>query len=413
MFFSLKEKKEEIKTEPESEKKIAKVAPILYGNVENPIMSKYIGQITTEGVSVGDTVEGKVSAISRTEVYVELAPYGTGIIYGSEYLSSRDILKNINAGDEVTAKVILERNEDGYIELSLREARTAIIWNEILQAQKDGTVYSVTPKEANKGGLIIKFKGVNGFLPASQLSEANYPRVLGGNKDAILSELKHLLNKSIDVCIINADPKDDTLIFSEKRDSANAGENVQGIDASTPEYKEGDIVEGTVTGIVDFGIFVKLGKGIEGLVHISEISHGLVSDPNKLYSVGDKISVKVINIKDRKYSLSIKALLKSPWESISTKYKKGDAIEAVVLKHSEYGLLAAIEEGITGLAHISIFKNVGGDWTEKYQLGTSHKFVLTEFNPTEQKISLIPEELYMESRGRGRDQESEPSSEEE
>src|SRR3989344_8686633 len=127
--------------------------------------------------SVDDVVEGPVIAFGRARVFVDIHPFGTGIIYGREYLSARETLKNVNIGDTITAKVMGTDNADGYIELSLREARQALIWNEAESAMNKKTMFQLQITDANKGGLIINWNGIHGFLPASQLSHEHYPRV--------------------------------------------------------------------------------------------------------------------------------------------------------------------------------------------------------------------------------------------
>ncbi|MDZ4227516.1 MAG: S1 RNA-binding domain-containing protein, partial [Patescibacteria group bacterium] len=138
--------------------------------------------------AIDDVVEGPVIAVGRARVFVDLHPYGTGIIYGREYLSARETLKNVNIGDTIAAKVIGTDNPEGYIELSLREARQALIWGEAETALQKKTVFELPIMDANKGGLIIMWNSLQGFLPASQLSPANYPRVPDGDKDKIFAE---------------------------------------------------------------------------------------------------------------------------------------------------------------------------------------------------------------------------------
>ena len=145
----------------------------------------------------GQIIDGVVSAIGRAKVYVDIVPHGTGIIYGREYMNARDILRKVSAGDSINAKVVDVENEDGYIELSLKEARQALIWAEAEEAQKRGAVLSLEVKDANKGGLIIEWQGIQGFLPASQLSAENYPRVSDGDKDKILTALNDLVGKHL------------------------------------------------------------------------------------------------------------------------------------------------------------------------------------------------------------------------
>lgn len=331
--------------------------------------------------SVGDLVEGRVIGVEKARLYVDLKPYGTGIIYGREYISARDIIRKINPGDTIAAKVVEAENKEGYIELSLKEARQAMIWNEAEEAIKNKTVLELPIQEANKGGLIINWQGVAGFLPASQLKADHYPRVADGDKDKILDELKKLIGQKISVVIISAIPKEGKLIFSEKSPEFKDREKISG------KYKIGDEVEGEVTGVVDFGVFIKIEDGLEGLVHISEINWSLVDDPRNLFKIGDKIKVKIIEIKDGKMSLSVKALKENPWKEASKKYKKGDTVSGVIIRFNKYGALASIEEGVAGLVHISEF----GSETklkEKLELGKSYPFKITIFDPKDQKMTL-------------------------
>ena len=275
----------------------------------------------------GEIVSGVVSALGRAKVYIDVAPFGTGIIYGREYMNARDILRKVHPGDAIDAKVVTTNNEDGYIELSLKEARQALIWSDAEAAVKNATILSLEVKEANKGGLIIDWQGIQGFLPASQLSAENYPRVSDGDKDKILVALNELVGKHLSLVMITADPKEHKLIFSEKglQEKEEKEEKVN-------KYDVGNVVSGEVTGAVDFGVFVKLEPGLEGLVHISELDWGLVEDTKALYKVGDEVSVKVIEVKDDKISLSIKQLKENPWVTASKKYEKGQLVDGVVIK---------------------------------------------------------------------------------
>jgi small subunit ribosomal protein S1 len=330
---------------------------------------------------LGDLVEGPVISIEKSSVYVDLAPFGTGIIYGKEFLAARDLIKKINIGDTVAAKVVEKENEDGYVELSLQEARQALVWGEAEEAIKNKTILEITPKEANKGGLIIEWQGVIGFLPASQLKPEHYPRIEDGDKNRILEELKKLVGKPLSVSVIAAEPKEGKLIFSEKDLVQKERHEI------VEKYSVGDELDGEVTGMVEFGVFVKIEEGFEGLVHISEIDWGLVEDPKKIFKVGDKVKVKIIEIKDGKISLSIKALKENPWTEAEKKFKKGDIVEGVVIKFNQYGALISIEEGVSGLAHVSEFGTVE-KLKEKLELGKTYAFQITLFEPKEQKMTL-------------------------
>jgi len=351
------------------------VVPVLTGP-----MVKFIEQ-SPATPNIGDTVEGPVISIDKAAVYVDLAPYGTGIIYGREFTNARDIVRKINIGDKVAAKVIDIDNVEGYIELSLKEAKQAIIWNEAEDAIKNKTLIEVTITDANKGGLIIAWQGIQGFLPASQLKAEHYPRIADGDKDKILEELRKLVNTKIQVTIIGATPKEGKLIFSEKSPTQKDKEKIVG------KYTVGDEVSGEVTGAVDFGIFVKIEEGLEGLVHISELDWSLVEDPRALYKVGETVKVKIIEIKDNKISLSVKALKLNPWVEASKKYKKDALVKGVIIKYNRHGALASIEEGIAGLVHVSEF---GGDdkLRETLELGKTYDFKITLFDAKDQKMAL-------------------------
>lgn len=343
--------------------------------------------ILMEGVKnipeIDSMVDGPVLGIEKSCVYIDLAPRGTGIIYGREYINAHDVIKKLNIGDTITAKIVDTENEDGYIELSLKEARQAIIWGEAMEAIKSKKTLDLPVKDANKGGLIIEWQGIQGFLPTSQLKSEHYPRIENGDKDKILTELKKLQGRRILVTIISALPKEGKLIFSEKesRNDIIEKREVPGT------YSTGDELEGIVSGIVDFGAFIKLEDGIEGLVHISEIGWGLIDDPRKIFKIGEKVQTKIIEIKDGKISLSIKALKENPWKDSEKHYKKGDLVKGIVIKFNNYGALVSLEEGIAGLVHMSEFGSK--EKLEKVlELGHTYPFTITTFEPEQQKMSL-------------------------
>lgn len=348
---------------------------------QNHVMDALIDSQGLQKVELDEIVEGAVISTKGTEVYVNLGVFGTGIIYGREFLNAKDILKNISIGDTVKGTVVDKENEDGYVELSLKEARQALIWSEAAKAVKDKTKLELTIKDANKGGLIIMWQGIEGFLPASQLSSEHYPRVPDGNKDDILVELRKLIDEKISVSILSANPKEGKLIFSEK------GTSDEDRAEMVTRYNIGDELDCEVTGVVDFGIFLKIQDGLEGLVHISEIDWALVDDPRKLYKVGDKVQAKIIEIKKGKISLSIKALKPNPWTTAADKYKQGESVSGVVIKHNKHGALVSVEEGVAGLVHVSDF----GDETklrEALELGKTYNFKITLFDANEQRMTL-------------------------
>lgn len=344
------------------------------------VMQPYLADMPNPP-SEGDVVEGPVVTVDKSAIYIDLSPFGTGIIYGREFIIARDMIRKLHVGDSVSAKVVDMKSKNGYIELSLREAKQAMVWEEVEAAIKDKTPIELVIQEANKGGLLLSWQGLQGFLPASQLSAAHYPRVSDGDKDRILEELRRLVGEKLTVTIIGATPEDGKLIFSEK----NAGDEAEV--KKVEKYDVGDVLSGTITGVVEFGVFVKIEDNLEGLVHISELDWSLVEDPKKLFAVGDKVDVKVIDIKNGKVSLSIKQLKENPWTTAASKFNKGDVVKGVVIKFNKHGALASIEEGVAGLVHISEFENEE-NLKETLELGKAYDFKITLFEPKDQRMTL-------------------------
>jgi small subunit ribosomal protein S1 len=348
---------------------------------ENLVLSS-ITDRSANKPEVESLVEGPVILVEKSSVYVDLSPFGTGIIYGREFINAKDVIKKISLGDIVKAKVVEAENEDGYIELSLKEAKQALAWSEAEKAIKAKTILDLEVKDANKGGLILEWAGIQGFLPASQLKADHYPRVLDSDKDKILKELKKLVGTHISVMVISTLPKEGKLIFSEKDNNPEEKKEI------LSKYNIGDSLECTIAGIVDFGVFLKLEEGLEGLVHISELDWGLVEDPRTMFKVGEKIKAKVIEIKDGKISLSIKALKENPWKEFEGKLKKGDIIKGVVIKYNKHGALVSIKEGVAGLVHNSTFPSET-KLREKLELGKNYNFQITLFESKDQKMTLV------------------------
>ncbi len=349
--------------------------------VENLVLKSILDRSATRP-EVDSLVEGPVISIEKSSVYVDLSPFGTGIIYGREFINAKDIIKKISLGDIIKAKIVDVENEDGYTELSLKEAKQALAWSEAEKMIKSKTAVSLEIKDANKGGLILEWQGIQGFLPASQLKADHYPRVLDSDKDKILKELKKLVGTHISVMIISTLPKEGKLIFSEKDNNPEEKKEI------LSKYNIGDNLECTVAGIVDFGVFLKLEDGLEGLVHISELDWGLVEDPRSMFKVGEKVNAKVIEIKEGKISLSIKALKENPWKEFEGKLKKGDIIKGVVIKYNKHGALVSIKEGVAGLVHNSTFPSES-KLREKLELGKNYNFQITLFEPKDHKMTLV------------------------
>lgn len=329
-----------------------------------------------------EIIEGKVIGKEKGALFLDLGSFGTGIIYGREFLEARDNLRDLKEGDRVFAKVIDLENEEGYVELSISQAGKEITWQRLSQKKEKGEIISAKILGANKGGLLTEISGIAGFLPVSQLSLAHYPKVKDSQTTQIFRELQKFIGKELEVQIIDLDPKTQKLILSEKLKETGK------IKESLKNYKVGDVVEGEITGILDFGAFFKFGKeNIEGLIHISELDWRLVGNPSEIVKVGQKLKAKIIEITDDKVFFSLKALKKDPWKNIEKKYKKGDKVIGKVTKFNPFGAFVQITPKIQALCHISEF-GTKSKMEEKIKIGQKYDFQILEINPKEHRLSL-------------------------
>ena len=236
---------------------------------------------------IGDLVEGTVISISKNEIYLDLAGITTGIIRGREIYDESTEFSNLKIGDVAQATVVGLDNENGYMELSLREAGHKKAWDNLEKLYKEGKIVDSKVIDANKGGLMIKIGNVIGFLPVSQLTIEHYPRIEGGDKNKILTHLKSFTNQLLKTKIIDVNEKDEKLIVSEKAAWDDKQRKV------VSQFKVGDKVKGKVTGVVNFGAFVEFGDGLEGLVHISELAWQRIDDPRDIIKVGDIVEAEI------------------------------------------------------------------------------------------------------------------------
>ncbi len=328
---------------------------------------------------VGDVVHGTVISVGRNEVRVDLGGLAMGIVRGPE-LDPNMIL---TVGDEIDATVVELDNEFGELELSLKGAGRKKTWDKIKEIFTSGAVIPVRILEANKGGLIVRLEGISGFLPVSQLSPEHYPRVQGGEKNKILEKLKDLIGKELDVKVIDANEEEGKYIVSEKSVWETRQESV------ISKYKVGDIVEGGVTAVTDFGAFVKFDANLEGLVHISEIAWQRIDDPRDVLKVGDRVRAEILNIEGSKIFLSMKKLMTDPWQEVSRKYKLNQWVHGRVLKINPFGLFVELDPDIHGLAHISeLADKPVKDVNEIARVGDEFDFRIVSIDPENHRLGL-------------------------
>jgi small subunit ribosomal protein S1 len=253
---------------------------------------------------VGELVEGKVIATDRSAVFLDLGAKGIGIVYGAEFYRAKDLLKGLDIGDTVMAKVIELENEEGYRELSVVEASKEVTWEKLKDLKEKKEAIEVKIKKANKGGLMADIHGIQAFLPVSQLSAEHYPRFEDADPVKIAKALQKFIGETLKVRVIDLDPKKGKLIISEKAEGMKAEEEKK--KESLKKYNVGDIVEGKITGVTNFGAFVGLEDNIEALLYASEISKGKKAKPEEVLKIGEKIKAKIIKIENDKIYLSLK-----------------------------------------------------------------------------------------------------------
>ncbi|MDR0979840.1 MAG: S1 RNA-binding domain-containing protein [Candidatus Nomurabacteria bacterium] len=326
----------------------------------------------------GELVNGKVLSVKKSEILVDLGAHGVGIIPRNEVAFSR----NLKVGEEVQASILGEETEDGYQLVSFRKAAKDRGWDELLAKKASGEVIEVTPFDVNRGGLLIEFNGVRGFMPVSQLAVEHYPRAAAGDRSEIIQKLSSLIGKPLTVKVIDVDKKNNKLIFSE-RDIAKT-QNAEKLEGITV----GSEVDGVVSGIVDFGAFVNVG-GIEGLVHISEVSWERVLDVSKYLKVGDEVHAKVISVDNGRLSLSIKQTLPDPWLSETAHLKKGDEVEGTITRITPFGAFVQITPSVEALVHITEMGSGKNNAPEKvFALGDKKKFTVIDIDLPARKIAL-------------------------
>lgn len=246
-------------------------------------------------LKVGEIVEGKIIGSGRSFVALDLGPKGTGIIYGREFYNVRDELKNLEKGEKVFAKVIDLENKDGFVELSLSGASREMSFLELKRKKEEDELLEVKILGANRGGLITEVSGIPAFIPVSQLSSEHYPRVEGGDKSKILSELQKFVGQTMKAKILNISLRSGQVILSERKIEMDEKRKF------LEKYKPGDIVNGEITGVTSFGAFIRFGEGLEGLIHISEMGEG-----SDVIKVGDKVKAKIVNIINGRVYLSLR-----------------------------------------------------------------------------------------------------------
>lgn len=340
-------------------------------------MDELLASSTVEGLKTGDVVEGKVLSIKKSEIWVDLGAPGVGVVMRRE-LGNQDF----EVGQPITVSVIEPELEEGHALLSMKRASKDKGWDELQRIFEAGEIIEISPYDANRGGLLIELEGIRGFLPVSQLSADHYPRVSGADKDEILQKLGALVKKPLKLRVLDVSRKDNKLIFSEKEAMKDD------MQARFAELKVGDVVEGIITGVIDFGAFVNV-DGIEGLIHISEISWERVEDPKKYVKNGDKVKAKIIAIDKDRLSLSMKQLTEDPWVTEVQSFKKGDVVEGRITRITPFGAFVQLSSSVEALVHVSEMSDEEGTDPEKiFKVNENKQFKVIDIDLEARKIAL-------------------------
>lgn len=326
----------------------------------------------------GDVIEGVVNSVHKREVWVDLGPHGIGVVTGREIGHGQ----KLEEGQTVTVSIVDPELEEGHALLSMRRAAKDKGWDELQRIFDKEEIVEISPYDANRGGLLVELEGIRGFLPVSQLAAGHYPRVSGADKDEILQKLNSLVNKSIRCRILDVSKKDNKLIFSEKEAVKDDMQEM------FSKLSVGDNVEGVVTGVIDFGAFVNV-DGIEGLIHISEISWERVEDPKDYVKVGDKVKAKIIAIDKDRLSLSLKQMSEDPWLNEVSKFSKGSNVEGKITRITPFGAFVQLSPSVEALVHVSEMGDDDSADPEKlFRLNEKKQFKVIDIDTEARKIAL-------------------------
>ncbi len=341
-------------------------------------MDELLAQSEVGSLTSGTVVDGIITSVKKHELWIDLGAQGVGVVMRREIGHGQPL----EIGQTVTVSVIDPEMEEGYALLSMRRAVKDRGWDELQRAFDANETIEITPYDANRGGLLVELEGIRGFLPVSQLAAGHYPRVSGADKDEILQKLNALTNKVLRVRILDVSRKDNKLIFSEKE---AVKDDMQ---ARFSELKVGDEVEGVVTGVIDFGAFVNV-DGIEGLIHISEISWERVDNPRNYVKVGDQVKAKIIAIDKDRLSLSLKQMSEDPWLSEVKAFKKGDVVEGKVTRITPFGAFVQLSSSVEALVHVSEMSDEETvDPEQIFQLNEKKQFKVLDIDTEARKIAL-------------------------
>jgi len=319
--------------------------------------------------SVGQKVKGKVLGKSPQALLLDIGGKSEGVVTGKAFGEAKDYIKTLKVGDEVLASVIIAESREGNVVLSLRQAMFDTSWENLEKVKTSGEPVAVVARAVNPSGVTVQVENINGFIPTTQLG-----------KEAVKAP-QSLVGKYFKAVVIEVDRNQNKLVLSEKE--VSDAKDIQEAKEALAKIKEGEIFDGVVTTVANFGCFVKLPVGIEGLVHISELAWGRVGKTTDIVAKGDKVKVKVIGKRDGKLALSLKQAKEDPWTAAVGKYKKDTKVTGRVARLSDFGVFVEVEPGIEGLIHMTNIPPA-----TKLQEGGQVKCYVQDIDAKAKKLSL-------------------------
>lgn len=326
----------------------------------------------------GDIITGTIHEVRDDIIIVNMGVKKDGILPKSEVaLEEGQELKDLfHEGDEIEAKVMKSDDGDGGILLSKKKLEMNENWKELNEALENKTSINVKLVRAVNGGVIAEYKEVSGFVPMSQLS------------DRYVEKADEFIGQNVDVRVIKIDNRRNRAVFSRKQ--VLVEDKRKQVAEIWANLNIGDVVEGKVMRFTDYGAFVDIG-GVDGLLHISEISWGKLKHPQEVLSLGDIINVKILDLNEQKgkISLGLKQTTPEPWSLVGTKYNIGDVVEGKVVQIKEYGAFIELEAGLDGLVHISEIANKRVEnVADELTIGQSIEAKIMDIDSERKRISL-------------------------
>jgi len=329
-----------------------------------------------KGFKQGDFVEGTIVEIRPKTVFIDIGGKTEGIVTGKELQLVKDFVSQFKIGDKITAQIRVLENDRGQTLLSLRKSSFNYSWQFFEDALKSSKVVEVFGKEINRGGVVtIAHFGLFGFIPGSQIGKKYNRRP------------ESLIGQKINVQVLEVDREKNRLVFSER--TVSEPKLVEKEKKTIGELKEGDKFNAEIIRVEPFGLFItmplgKSGVCVEGLVHISEISWEKVTELAKMFKIGEKIKVMLLNKADDKLQFSVKRLTFDPWEEIEKKYPPESPVKGKVVNLADFGALINLEPGIEGLIHVSKIPP-----TLKLKMGAEVKCFIEHVDKDRRRLSLV------------------------